>query len=390
MAESESGQEKTEQPTEKRLRESRQKGQVARSRELNSFLMTVIAAASLLFIGPGMVEDLMSLFTRAFTFPREAVFEPMAMPRRLLEFALEALWIITPFLALTVVVAFVASLAIGGWNFSAQALQPKMERIDPIKGLKRIFALRALVELLKTIAKFLLVLTAGVVVFLALEREFLMLGQEPFHQAAAHAGELVFWAFLIISASLVLVAALDVPYQLYEHMKNLKMTLQEIKDEYKETEGKPEVKSRIRQMQFQMSQRRMMQEVPKADVIITNPTHYAVALRYDGQRDAAPILVAKGRDAMALKIREIGEENRVMIFESPPLARAVYFNVELDQPIPAALYVAVAQVLAYVFQLREAQRAGTETPLRPAPEVPDELWRGREPGESGGDGGERA
>jgi len=243
--------------------------------------------------------------------------------------------------------------------------------MNPISGLKRIFGVQALMELGKTFAKFTLIAVIGVAVFFVFEPEFLSLGLQPFDTALAHAGWLIAWGFLAVSLGLLLVALVDVPFQIWQHHKQQRMTLQEVKDEYKDTEGRPEIKQRIRQTQMQMSQRRMMEAVPEADVVVTNPTHYAVALKYDAAGVGAPIVVAKGVDEMALNLRKIATAHGVELFEAPPLARALYTHVEIDEVIPAALYTAVAQVLAYVYQLREAARGGGPSPGRPEPEVPD-------------------
>lgn len=379
MAENENGQEKNQDATEKRIRESREKGQIPRSRELSTVAVTVAAAATFLVIGGEMVMGLAHMAETAFTPAREEIFDTGAMARRLALGVWQGFAALVPFFIIMTLVAILSTVVIGGWNFSTQALAPKPERISLIKGLQRMVSIKSLVELVKTLLKFALVLGTTVMVFLAFEQDFISLGLEPFHQGLAHAGNLLAWGFLAFSLVLIVVALIDVPYQLWEHNNNLKMTLQEVKDEFKQTEGKPEVKQRIRQLQYEMSQRRMMEEVPKADVVITNPTHFSIALRYDAQTGEAPIVVAKGVDEMAMHIRKIANAHEVPLFEAPPLARALFYNVQLGDPIPAALYTAVAQVLAYIFQLRDAASYASPTPQRPDPAVPDELWRGRDP-----------
>lgn len=381
MAENENGQEKNQDPTEKRIRESREKGQIPRSRELSTVAVTVAAAATFLVMGGEMVMGLGHMVETAFTPAREEIFDPGAMARRLAMGVWQGFAALLPFFIVMVLVAIFSTVIIGGWNFSTQALAPKPERISLIKGLQRMVSIKSLVELVKTLLKFSLVLGTAVLVFLAFQHDFVALGLEPFHQGLAHAGGLLTWGFLAFSMVLIVVAMIDVPYQLWEHKKNLKMTLQEVKDEFKQTEGKPEVKQRIRQLQYEMSQRRMMEEVPTADVVITNPTHFSVALRYDPQTGDAPVVVAKGADEIAMHIRKIANAHDVPLFEAPPLARALFHNVQIGDPIPAALYTAVAQVLAYIFQLRDAAAYSGETPQRPDPLVPDELWRGRDPDE---------
>lgn len=375
MAESpDSGQEKTEAPTPKRQREAREQGQIARSRELGTTLVLMISAAGLLLLGPYIGGSLLEELRTGLSPTREMIFDPKWMTRELGEMAWRSLMAILPLIALLLVAAFLASLLMGGISFSWKAIAPKYERISFIKGIQRMFAVRALVELFKSILKFLLVgSVAALVIWLELD-ELLRLGLTDPRAGLLAAMETLGWGLLLMSAATLLIAAADVPYQLWEHIKQLRMTKQEIKDEFKETEGKPEVKQKIRQMQMQAAQRRMMQEVPKADVIITNPTHFAVALRYDSEQGGAPVVLAKGRDLVAARIREIGAENQVLIFSAPPLARALYQTTELNRPIPSELYRAVAQVLAYVYQLRQARQQGVGAPPRPDVEVPEGPW----------------
>jgi len=372
VAENENGQEKTEDPTEKRLRESREKGQVARSRELNSLALTTGSAVVVLVMGPQMMDGLSQVMRQSFVISRSEIFDATSMYTRFMHAFLDGFLAVLPLFIATVVLAIGASMALGGWNFSTQAITPQLNRLNPLSGLKRMFALRALIELVKTVGKFGLVLGIAVGVFFALERDFVGLGLMELSPAIAQAGHLLSWAFLAISLGLALIALIDVPFQMYEHKKNLRMTKQEIKDEFKETEGKPEVKQKIRQLQSQMAQRRMMEEVPTADVVVTNPTHFAVALKYAPEVSDAPIVVAKGADEMAMRIRRVAAENDVLIFEAPPLARSLYAHVELEHPIPAGLFTAVAQVLAYVFQLQAANEEGGVPPDRPDPSVPSD------------------
>jgi flagellar biosynthetic protein FlhB len=248
----------------------------------------------------------------------------------------------------------------------------KPERLNPISGLQRIFSAKGLMELVKAIAKFLMVSVFAVSFLWSQSDQFLHLGREPFLQGLTHAAWLFGYSFLVMSLSLLLIAAIDVPFQLWDHSQKLKMTLQEVRDEMKETEGKPEIKSKVRALQQEMAQRRMMEDVPTADVIITNPTHYAVALKYNPDSMAVPVVVAMGKDLVALKIREIAQANNVEIFEAPPLARTLFAHSRIGQEIPGQLYYAVAQVLAFVFQLRQAREQGLEQPQRPDPYVPSE------------------
>ncbi|MFA7095480.1 MAG: flagellar biosynthesis protein FlhB [Gammaproteobacteria bacterium] len=378
MAE-ESGQERTERATGKRLREAREKGQIPRSRELNNMVMMLAASGGLVLLGQGMLQSLQGILRQAFQVERDSLFDPVAMLQSFGHLFGDALMLLAPFLLLMIVAAVIGPLAIGGWSFSAQALTLKWERLNPVKGLGKIFSWRGLVELGKALAKFAVVATVAVTLLWNLASELLGLGFEPYERAFDHAVSLFVKAFIILSASLVLIAAVDVPFQLWDYARQLRMTRQEVKDEFKETEGRPEVKSRIRRLQRELAQRRMMEEVPKADVVITNPTHYAVALRYDQDKMKAPRVVAKGSDLVAARIRAVASEHRVPIFSAPPLARAIYFSTEIGREIPAGLYVAVAQVLAYVYQLKTWAPGGA----RPEPPadlpVPEEFLK-RGPG----------
>ena len=374
MSESESGQEKTEDPTAKRLKESRDKGQVARSKELNTLAVVMVAAVALLMVGPEMARKLMNIMIFNFSFEREALFNTDTMALHLFESVQEGLMLLAPLFAMLLVASIVGPIMLGGWLFSAKSLAPKFERMNPLAGIKRMFSLKALVELFKALAKFLVVLSTALLVLHLRTNDFLSLGQEPLEQAIVHCAWALATALLILAASLILIAAVDVPFQLWDNKQKLMMTKQEIRDEFKDSEGKPEVKAKIRQMQREMAERRMMEKVPQADVVITNPTHFAVALKYDPLNGGAPVVLAKGADFMAQKIREVANENEIVVLESPPLARAVYYSTELDQEIPAGLYLAVAQVLAYVFQLRQ-HRAGQGKRPGPMPEppIPDDL-----------------
>jgi len=373
MAENDTSQEKTEQPTPKKLREARQKGQVPRSRELNSMTIMVFGAAGLLLLGPFALTSIVSMLNHGFTLNRAEIMDQSSVITRFGD----AFWTVasglTPFFVLMVVVAILTPLMIGGWSFSLDQITPKAERLDPVAGLKRIFSARGLMELVKAVAKFLVVTLVAVGFMWMQSDKFLHLALEPFVQGLTHAAWLFGFAFLVMSLALVLIAAIDVPFQLWDHSNKLKMTLQEVRDEMKETEGRPEVKSKVRALQQEMAQRRMMEDVPEADVIITNPTHFSVALKYQPETMAAPLIVAMGQDRVALKIREIGVHAGVEIFAAPPLARALFAHGRIGQEIPANLYYAVAQVLAFVFQLHTAREHGLEPPEPPQPYVaPDE------------------
>ncbi|WP_434629248.1 flagellar biosynthesis protein FlhB [Pseudomonas sp. Z1-29] len=373
MAESESGQDKTEDPTEKRTRESREKGEIARSKELNTLAIMLAGAGGLLIYGGGLALELLEIMRLNFSLPREVLLTPGAMTQYLLHSGKIALLAMQPVLIFLLLAAFIGPISLGGWLFAAGSLAPKFSRMNPAAGIKRMFSTTALVELLKAFGKFLLVLSVALVVLEGDIDDLLRIAHQPLEQAIIHSVQLVGWSTLWMSCGLILIAAIDVPIQLYQSKQKLMMTKQEVRDEHKDAEGKPEVKQRIRQLQRDASQRRMMAAIPDADVVITNPTHYAVALKYDPEKGNAPVLLAKGSDFLALKIREIAVANEVMLLESPALARSIYYSTELDQEIPGGLYLAVAQVLAYVYQIRQ-HRAGKgkrPEPLKDLPIPPD-------------------
>lgn len=376
MAE-ESGQEKTEEPTGKRLEDAREKGQVPRSRELTTVLVLIVSAVTLFFMGENIVADLGDVMTQSFTFSREQLFNPMAMIHHFIHTIEMMLWDMGIFLAATVIAALAAPALIGGWNFSTQAMAPKGERMDPIKGLKRIFGPQGLIELAKALGKFILIGAISTAILWGLRDQLLTLGRQEVEVAMADLGYLTLWVFLAITASLILIALIDVPFQLWNHSRQLRMTKQEVKDEMKDSEGSPEVKGRIRRMQVQLSQQRMMQDIPTADVVITNPTHYAVALKYDQAGTGAPVVVAKGADLISQQIRMVADSNDVPILSAPPLTRAIYYSTEIGEEIPSGLYIAVAQVLAFVFQLRRYQKQGGNKPHLDTEDlpIPEELRR---------------
>lgn len=369
MAESESGADKSEEPTGKRLEESRKKGQIARSKELNTLAVTLTGTVALIIFGAYMGNVLMDIMRGNFSLPRDVLMSERSMALYLLASGKEALLAVQPFLIALLIASIAGPIALGGWLFSAEALQPKASRMNPLAGLKRMFSVQALVELVKALAKFLVILAVALVVLAVDQDDLLAIANEPVEPAILHSLRVVGWSAFWLSCGLILIAVVDVPFQLWSHKQKLMMTKQEVRDEYKDTEGKPEVKGRIRQLQREMAERRMMQAVPQADVVITNPTHFAVALKYDPEKGGAPMLLAKGGDFLALKIREIAQEHKVMVLESPALARAVYYSTELDQEIPAGLYLAVAQVLAYVYQLRQYQAGKGKRP-GPLPDLP--------------------
>ena len=354
MAEEQIGQERTEQPTERRLQEARKKGQVPRSRELNTMLSLMLAAIALLVLGGNISRNIMNISVEGFSVSRELIFDPSQLPYQFMHMASQALLALLPFLAVMLVGVFAGPLMMGGWSFSLETIAFKSEKLNPIKGLARIFSLKGLVELAKALAKFLLLLGAAILIFFSIDQQLLSLASMNPKAAGLEAVTVLVQVLLILSATTILIVALDVPFELWNHSKQLRMTKQEVRDEMKETDGNPQVKQRIRTMQRQLAEGRMMEDVKTADVVITNPTHYAVALQYLDRPGSAPRLVAKGKDLTALRIRAIATEHDIPLFEAPPLARALYRSTEIGHEIPHVLYMAVARVLAYVFQLKNA------------------------------------
>lgn len=369
MSES-SAQERTEEATPKRKEDSRKKGQVPRSKELNTFTSLMAGGIGMMVFGRQMVDDISAILSESLSFGAEAAFSDSIMFTKMSDTVVDVLLLLSPIFILLTLTAIVSPISLGGWICNFSQLAPKMERISPAKGLARIFSSKSLMELLKAIAKFLLVATVTVYVISQALDTIFTLPQLSIEQAFDVTGALFIKCFLGFSAVLIIVVLIDIPYQIFDFSRQLKMSKQEIKDEMKETEGKPEVKAAIRERQQEFARQRMMSEVPTADVIITNPTHFAVALRYDQSGAGAPKVVAKGQDLVAKKIREIAREHGVALFEAPPLARALYSSTDLNQEIPGNLFVAVAQVLAYVFQLK---RAVEERGLGPKPKPPKNL-----------------
>lgn len=377
MAESESGQDKTEDPTEKKKRDAREKGEIARSKELNTLAVMLAGASALLIFGGALAQDMMELMRHNFSLPREVILDQRSMGTYLMHSGMIALLAIQPVMIVLLLAAVIGPISLGGWLFSAGTMAPKFSRMNPLAGLKRMFSIKAVVELLKALAKFFIVLFVALAVLSSDVDDLLRIAHEPLEMAVIHSLQLVGWSTLWMSCGLIAIAAVDVPVQLWESHKKLLMTKQEVRDEHKDQEGRPEVKQRIRQVQREMSQRRMMAAIPEADVVITNPTHYAVALKYDADKGGAPVLLAKGSDFLALKIREIAVANQVMLLESPALARSIYYSTELEQEIPGGLYLAVAQVLAYVYQIRQykAGKGKRPDPLKDDLPIPPDLRR---------------
>ncbi|RUO80890.1 flagellar biosynthesis protein FlhB [Idiomarina tyrosinivorans] len=371
----ETDQERSEDPTEKRKREAREKGQIARSKELGTAFVLLSSAAGFFWFGSYLVSQMEKLGHFLLLIDRQHAFDTTKMFTNLGAAVGLIIWPLMLIFLVIVIGTFWGNIWLGGFNFSWKAMEPKFSRMSPLKGLKRMVGAQAGVELLKGFAKFFVV---AITATLLLKWQFghilsISIGQMPLMMEEAV--EMLLWMFMLICCSMLLIVVIDAPFQLWKHNKDLKMTKQEVKDEHKETEGSPEVKGRIRRLQMEMAQRRMMQEVPNADVIVTNPTHYAVALKYEQNGEQAPVLLAKGTDETAAKIREIALEYDIPLVASPALARSIYHTTELEQEIPRGLFVAVAQVLAYVYQLKAFRKGKGKRPQLNNTEstIPDEL-----------------
>lgn len=372
MAEEQAQQDRTEQPTPKRREDARKKGDVPRSRELTMTGVMLSGAGAMLVLAGPMGSRMLAAFENSFTVERELLLDERYLPVALAETASGSFMSLLPLVVVLVAAVLLFSAALGGFSFSMKAAAFKGERLNPVKGIKRIFSANALNELVKAMAKFAVVATISVFWLWYESDQLLALGRQPIGEAIVTAFRICGVSLLVVSLGLILIAAVDVPFQLWQYQKKLRMTRQQVKDEFKETEGRPEVKSRIRALQQQAAQRRMMEDVPTADVVITNPTHFAVALKYDDTRMGAPRVVAKGRELVAKRIREIASENNVPLFSAPPLARVLYRTTDIGEEIPAKLYTAVAQVLAYIYQLNETLRPGQRRPEPPAPEIDED------------------
>lgn len=361
--------EKSQEPTPKRLEKAREEGDMARSRELNTMSILLTGALGMLLFGAYMGDELASVMRYTLVVERGDIFDTSAMFRRLDAAVMTGLASLIPLFLLLLVAAIVGPIALSGWNFAIKAVAPKASRMNPGSGLKRMFGTRALMELGKAIAKVVVVAAIAALVFYLNRFEIQSLMDESTDAAIVHTLTIVAWAVLAMSCAMIIIAAVDIPFQIHQHLEKLRMTMQQVKDERKDTDGRPEVKQRIRQLQFDMAQNRMMADVPDADVVITNPEHYAVALKYQQNSNGAPVMLAAGIDLMASRIRQIASENDIPVVQSPALARAVYYNTRIGDEIPAGLYMAVAQVLAYVYQLKAWQRGQSRT----APEMARDL-----------------
>lgn len=373
MAE-ESDLEKTEQPSLQRLEKAREEGQVARSRELTTFVLLLAGGAGLWLMGSTIAQKLVKVLRDGLTLDKRMTYDTEYLLPHLHVLANDALLALLPILLILLAAAILSPMMLNGWLFTLKPLQPQLSKLNPISGIGRMFSTHSLVELLKAVAKALLVGGVGAWAIWHNKDAVMLLMTQPLAAAIPQLGYLMWICFVSIMGGMLLIVAIDVPFQLYEHNKKLMMTKEEVRQEAKETEGNPEVKGRIRRMQREMAQRRMMSEIPTADVVVTNPTHFSVALRYSETGMRAPIVVAKGTQLTAARIREIAAEHGVPILEAPPLARALYKHSEIGDAIPEALYTAVAEVLAYIYQLRRYRKEGGEQPNEPRElQVPAEL-----------------
>jgi flagellar biosynthetic protein FlhB len=366
MAENDTNQqERTEQPTAKRLQQARDRGQVPRSTDLTAAAVMLVAGGALQLLGRYCGGQLHALMRAGLSMPRDQALDESVAMASFAHAAMHGALACAPIWGLTILTAIAAPMGLGGRSFSLQALSPDFTRLNPATGFARMFSIRGAVELAKAFAKFLLLAVVAAAFMWSHRNQITTLGAEPMPVAIGHAAAISGLALMLLAGGLGLIAAVDVPWQLFQYNRQLRMTRAEVREEMRESEGAPEIKSRIRTLQRELARRRMMQEVRKATVVVVNPTHFSVALRYDEARMRAPIVVGKGQDLIALRIREVAEEHSVPIFEAPPLARALHRHVEIGAEIPTTLYVAVAQVLTYITQLRTAHRAGQVPPPPP-------------------------
>jgi flagellar biosynthetic protein FlhB len=371
--------EKTEAASERRLSKAREEGNVPGSRELGTFLVLITGILTLWAAGGWMSVRAAAIMRHGLTLERHQAFEVKQLTAMLHSLTSDGLTLLVPLFAALIIAAIAGPMLLSGFHFSATAFSFKASRLNPISGLTRVFSMNGVAELVKALLKAGMIGGIGVWVVLSRSEQSLALLSMSVDSAIVSFGQIVFGATVAMVSGLALVAAVDVPFQLWQYYKGLRMTKEEVKQEYKESEGDPKIKGQIRQRQREMARGRMMQEVPKADVVVTNPTHYAVALKYDGASMRAPRVVAKGADLVAAQIREIARSNNVPLLEAPPLARALFRHTEIGEDVPAALYTAVAEVMAWVYTLRQAAAAGV-----PAPSEPDHLSvpAGMDPAES--------
>ncbi|TPH17179.1 flagellar biosynthesis protein FlhB [Litorilituus lipolyticus] len=369
MADSDSG-EKTEDPTAKKLSDARGKGQIPRSKDMGTLFVLVGAACAMLLMGNSLANAVASMMKRMFSLSRQEVMDVNALFKVIYDsvslVVAPLLWIFF----IVVLAAFVGNVLLGGVSLSWEAAAPKASRLSPIAGFKRMLGVQAAVEFIKSLLKFFVVFISAYLLLSGLFEEILALSLEDIPNNFAHASNMLLWMFLVLALSVSIIVVIDAPYQVWNHKRQLKMTKQEIKDEHKSTEGSPEIKGRIKRTQYELSQRRMMADVPNSDVVITNPTHYSVALQYDAKVGGAPVVIAKGVDEMAIHIRTIAKEHQIEIIPAPALARSLYYSAEVGEDIPEELFAAVAQVLAFIFQLNEHKKGRAKRPIPIAKNLP--------------------
>ena len=355
MQENDNGQQRTEQPTPKRIDKARKDGQVARSRELSTTLLFLFGSLSFFFFGALLSTSLQSIMDLNFEFDRASIMDPSLMIAHLYD----SFFIITGsifFILLFFMFAgVIGSISVGGLVLSKKSIEPKLTRLNPFDGLKRMFSLKSFIELIKAILKFIIIVLATFIILLNIKDDLFSMGIQNINSAISNSSSFLVFSFLGLSLSTLLIALVDIPFQLFDHNQKLKMTRQQLKDELKDSEGRPETKGRIRNLQRDLANSRMLSSIPDADVIIINPEHFSVALKYESNGYDAPVVLAKGADHIAIKIREVGSFNKIPILESPLLTRAIYYTTEVDQSIPEKLYLAVAHVLAYIYQLRSVK-----------------------------------
>ena len=353
----ESSQEKTEQASQQKIDKARKEGQLARSKELNTAGLLLMGGIAFLWFAPKFSQVFTEISVRQMQLSRYATREPTMMAQLFAEAMVDMMTILVPFIAFLNLLLLFLSLIPGGFVFVLKAVQPKMSKLNPIKGLKRMFSSEALMELLKSVLKITLIISTLVVMLNTYWHDLFLMAQMPIIKAIEQGLKFFALAFIIMGCSLLIVAFIDIPYQRHAMLKKLKMSKQEVKDEHKSAEGRPEVKQRIKQIQRQMSEARLDKQVPDADVVIVNPSHYAVAIKYQTSRAQAPFVVAKGLDDIALRIKTLAKKHDVEIVSAPELSRAIYYSTQVDQEIPGALYNAVAYILTYIMKLK-AYRSG--------------------------------
>lgn len=362
MSENDQAQERTEQPSPRRLDKARKQGQVARSRELNTVAVILAGGSCFVFLGSWAMSRMADILGGGLANADFLIRNPDSIMALVRGGVGDVLLLLTPVMIGALIATFAGPVVLGGFTCSAEALQPKLSRLSPLQGFKRIVSAQGLMELVKTVLKFAILTGLAITLLWSLSDEIRSLGIGTAAASIAHAGDILRRAFLVVAAGLLLIAAIDVPFVLWNHLKRLRMTRQELRDEHKETEGSPETKMRVRRVRQELANRRMLHDVPVADVVLTNPTHYAVALRYTDRPDRAPRVVAKGRDLIAARIRDIASEHAVPVCEAPLLTRAIYFNTELGADIPTGLYLAVARVLVWVMNVKTARDSSRQLP----------------------------